>query len=524
MADRFSHRFLSTPPGAKVLPLLLLLTLAAFSQEKKKVDIIRADYLEADENIAPNAQRLVGNVEIRHKDILVWCDSAYTYTGTNRVDAFGNVHINQADTLDLYADKIFYNGDQNFARASDNVKLINKSTILYSDTLDYDLEQNIGYYDDSGKIIDSTNVLTSIIGRYLIDQDMIHFYREVEAWNDNYTLSGDTMLYNTKNSRIYIEGPTTIRDSANSLYAEDGWYDSQTGEAELSKNPRVFNDTQFLSARYIKYNEKDGNGSALGAVTMEDFENKIIVKGNNAKYNEKLETAVVTDSALLMMYTKKDTLFLHADTLFTVPDTIENEKIVKAYYGTRFFRSDIQGICDSLVYFSRDSVVELHHNPVIWSEAHQLSADLIRMKQNKNAQDEIHLINNSFIISKLDSGRFDQIKGKEMTGYVVDNELSRINVDGNGQSLYYAREDSSIIGLNRAESSNISIRFKDGEVFRIAFLKAPEGQLKPLFELNAEEKTLSGFEWKIKMRPLSRYDVFERKETDPKDGAAMLPP
>src|SRR6056297_637220 len=198
MADRFSHRFLSIVPGAKVLPLLLLLTATAFSQEKKRVDIIRADYLEADEKIAPNAQRLVGNVEIRHKDIFVWCDSAYTYSGTNRVDAFGNVHINQADTLDLYADKIFYNGDRSFARAFNNVKLINKSTILYSDTLDYDLEQNIGYYDDTGKIIDSTNVLTSIIGRYLIDEDMIHFYREVEAWNDNYTLSGDTMLYNTK--------------------------------------------------------------------------------------------------------------------------------------------------------------------------------------------------------------------------------------------------------------------------------------------------------------------------------------
>jgi lipopolysaccharide export system protein LptA len=508
---------------ANVITLLLLASLIAFSQEKKRVDIIRADYLEADENIAPNAQKLVGNVKIRHQDILVWCDSAYTYTGTNKVDAFGNVHINQGDTLDLYANKIFYNGDISFARALENVKLINKSTVLYSDTLDYDLEKNIGYYEDYGKIIDSTNVLTSVIGRYFIDKDLIHFYQNVEAYSDDYTLTGDTLIYNTETSRIYIVGPTTIRDSASTLYAEDGWYDSKTGEAELMKNPRIYNETQFLSANYIKYNETNGNGRALGTVRMEDFENKIIVEGHTADYHQEMETAIVTDSALLMMYSGKDTLFLHADTLRTIPDTIEGEKIVKAFYGTRFYRSDIQGICDSLVYFTKDSIVQLHHNPVLWSEIHQLSADMIDMKQIKDAPDEMHLQNNSFIISKLDSGRFDQIKGKNMVGYVVNNELSKINVDGNGQTLYYAREDSSIIGLNHAESSNISIRFKEGRVFRIAFLQAPEGQLKPIFELTPEEKKLSGFEWKIYLRPLSKYDVFEQKRIPPGPGAAMLP-
>lgn len=502
--------------------LLILAFHISFSQEKKRVDIIQADYLEADDKIAPNAQRLVGNVIISHKDIIMWCDSAYTYTGTNRVDAFGNVHINQGDTINLYASKIYYNGDINFARAMRDVELMNKSTTLFTDTLDYNLETNTGYYDDYGKIIDSTNILTSAIGRYFIDEDLIHFYQNVEAYNDDYTLESDTLIYNTVNGRIFIMGPTSIRDSANTLYAEDGWYDSKTGEAELMKNPRVYNETQELSANYIKYNETNGNGRALGSVRIEDYENKTIVTGITAHYNEEIEIATVTDSALFMMYSEEDTLFLHADTLRTIPDTIQDEKIIKAFYGTRFFRSDIQGICDSLVYFTRDSVVQLYNNPVVWSEIHQLSADMIYMKQRTNAPDEMHLKNNSFIISKLDSGRFDQIKGKEMVGYIVDNELSKIDVNGNGQTLYYAREDSAIIGLNSAESSNISIRFKEGKVFRIAFLKAPEGQLKPLFELTEEEKRLSGFDWKIQQRPLSKYDVFERKIVPPEPGDAAL--
>ncbi|MFW5831160.1 MAG: OstA-like protein, partial [Prolixibacteraceae bacterium] len=511
-------RFLNTAHYAQfllrtgILWIFLVLTFFSSAQEKKRVDILNADFLVADDRVAKNAQRLIGNVKIRHKDMLLWADSAYTYTGTNRVDAFGNVHINQADTLDLYAQKVFYNGDISFARAIGDVRLINKNTTLYSDTVDYDLEKNIGYYNDYGRIVDSTNVLSSVIGKYFIDEDLVHFYHDVEGYSDNYTLKSDTLLYNTKTERMYIAGPTTIKDSANNLYAEDGWYDTTTGEAELLKNPLVYNEEQQLKAGYIKYNEADGNGRALGNVRMHDFGNQMIVTGETAVYNEIYETATVTDSALLMLYSdsEADTLFLHADTLRTVPDTIEGEKLIKAYYGARFYRSDIQGISDSLVYFTKDSVVQFHKNPVLWSEIHQLSADMIYMKQNTNGPDEMHLTKNSFIISNQDSGRYDQIKGKEMIGYIINNKLDNIFVDGNGQTLYYAREDENIVGLNHAESSKIFIRFKEGKIHRISFLSKPEGILKPLFELSEEEKRLSGFEWKTELRPKSKQDVFDR--------------
>lgn len=485
---------------------------SVFSQEKKRVDILRADELSAAENIANNAQRLIGNVKLQHNDILIWCDSAYTYTGTNKVDAFGNVHINQNDTLHLYAQKIYYNGDISFARAIKDVRLINKSTTLESDTLDYDMAADIGYYDDYGKIIDSTNVLTSEIGKYFIDQDLVHFYKNVEGYSDNYTLESDTLYYNTETGRLFIIGPTTIRDSSNTLYAEEGWYDSETGEAELTQNPVISNEEQHIRAEYIKYNEENGDGLAKTNVEIVDYENKMTVLGNLAVYNETMETATVSDSALFMMYSESDTLFMHADTLRTVPDTIEGEKVITAFFGVRFFRTDLQGMCDSLVYFTKDSVVQLYKNPIIWSDIHQLTAEQIELKQKTDAPDEMHLTNNSFIISKQDSAQFDQIKGKNMIGYIVNNEIDKINVDGNGQTLYYAREEEEIIGLNRAESSNISIRFKDGKIFSILFLKQPTGILKPLFELEEEEKRLSGFDWKIQLRPLTRHDVFLKNE------------
>jgi hypothetical protein len=241
------------------------------------------------------------------------------------------------------------------------------------------------------------------------------------------------------------------------------------------------------------------------------MENSSIILGNIAEYSDLLQTAMVTDSSIYMNYNENDTLFLHADTLRTFPDTLPDEKIVLAYNKVRFFRTDIQGVCDSMVYFTRDSVIQLHKFPILWSEIHQLSAEMIEMKQFTNAPDELHLSRNSFIISKQDSNMFDQIKGKEMIGYIIDKKLNHIEVNGNGQTLYYAREKEEIIGLNRAESSKISIRFRDGKIYTISFLKAPEGELKPLFELKEEDRKLKGFEWKINLRPLSKYDIFERK-------------
>ena len=498
----------------KVVLLFFFLLNAApgFGQEKKRIEILNAGSLESNENIVANAQRLIDSVLIQHNNVLIWCDSLYNYNGTNRVDAFGHVHLTQGDTLHLYANTMMYDGDKNFAQARGNVHLINKTTNLFTDTLDYDLATKVSYYNSYGKIVDSTNVLTSIIGQYYINSDLVHFYKDVHGYNENYTLDSDTLLYNTNTGRIFIEGPTTIRDSANTLYAEDGWYDSKTGEAELEKNPKVFNEKQELTADYIKYNEENGDGNAVGSVKIRDFENNMLVEGLNAAYNKSTEMASVTDSAVFMMFSKEDTLFMHADTLRTIPDTIEGEKIVSAFYGVRFYRSDIQGVCDSLVYFTRDSVVQLLQKPVIWSEIHQLSADEIDMKENTNAPDEMHLINNSFIISKQDSNRFDQIKGKNMVGYIVNNKLDKINVDGNGQTLYYAREDGKgIIGLNRAESSNIGIKFKDSKIYRIAFLRSPQGILKPLLELTQEERRLSGFDWKVSQRPLSKNDIFRRE-------------
>jgi len=496
-----------------ILYILIFFSLVLPAQERKRIDILQADEMAVNEKIVADAQRLIGNVILKHNEVLMYCDSAYQYTGVNMVDAFGNVHVNQGDTLHLYAKRVRYNGDISIARAYIDVRLETQNATLYTDTLDYNLKTNVGYYDDNGKIVDSTNVLTSKEGQYLVDQDMAYFYFNVKGESEDYDLFCDSMSYNTKTSRIYIESPTTIRDSANILFARDGWYDTKSGYAYLLDKPVVYNDNQQLKATIIEYFRETGRGFARGAVDIYDLNNQTIVKGRYAEYDDNLNSALVTDSSVLIMYSGQDSLYLHADTLITVPDTIDDEKIVKAYWGVRFWRTDIQGACDSLNYFSRDSTVQLFFDPILWSDNRQLTSDYIEMKSNDKKPDEVRLLNNAFIISQLDTIMFDQIKGKNMCGYIRENELFRIDVDGNGQTLYYAQDQGELIGLNRALSSKIYIWFNEGKINRISLVSDPEGTLKPIPMVNGPDRRLMGFEWKIELRPLSRHDIFRQEKS-----------
>ena len=500
----------------KVLKYKLILitvffnALTGFSQTTRQVNIEQADVLEHNKAIIANAQRLIGSVIISHKNIKMWCDSAYSYTNSNVVDAFGNVHIVKDDTLHLYADFVNYNGDTKWAKARENVKLINKNTILTTDSMDFDMNLNVGYYNNNGKIQDSTNVLTSLIGEYYTDLDKIYFKTNVEAITEDYTLHSDTLIYYTESKLASIAGPTTIYEEENTLYTEDGFYNTQTGEVELLRNSVINTPEQNIIADSIFYNRNTGDGTAIGNADIHDFENRMIVRGNHIVYNEKKETAVVTDSAHFLLYSEADTLFLHADTLKTIPDSIPNEKIIMAYDAVTFFRNDMQGKCDSMVYWSKDSTVQLFKEPVVWSGDNQMTANYIEMITQTNAPDLVKMEQEAFIVAMEDSAKFNQIKGRNMLGHIKNNELFKIEVDGNGQSIYYAKNKHGIIGLNKAESSNINIFLEDSKVTKIAFITSPEGELLPLIDVLEEEKTLPGFNWLNAIRPKRMEDIFFR--------------
>lgn len=484
---------------------------AVAQKTKKKIDIEQADSFEFNDRIVANAQRIIGNVRIRHNTVVMWCDSAYSYTNKNAVDAFGRVHILKDDTLHLYADFINYDGDKQFAKARRNVKMENKKTTLVTDSLDFDIAANIGYYDYFGTIQDSVNVLTSMIGQYYTQTDKAHFKKDVVLTAEKYRMFSDTLIYDVTPKVAHMVGPTTIEDDSTTLYTEKGLYNSVTGEMQLLKKSKISNRKQKVLGDRLFYNKTSGDGKGEGNVSIEDFENRMIVAGNYILFNEKAKTAMVTDSALFIQYSEKDSLFLHADTLRMTPDTSAvDARLIKAYFKVKFYRDDLQGKCDSLVYWSKDSTIQLYREPVIWTGGNQMSASYIEMNKNTGKPDMVKMNDDAFIISmEPDSIRFNQIKGRNMKGFIRNNELFKIDVDGNGQSLYYARDKGGIIGLNKAESSSIIIQMEKNKVKRISFISNPEGVLNPMLKVVDEDTKLTGFQWLEEMRPRTKNDIFK---------------
>lgn len=555
-----------------VLTALFILQVKGYSQTRKKVEILHTDAGGYNARIVANAQRLIGNVQILVDGAYMWCDSLYSYTNKNMVDAFGKVHIVRGDTLNMYADFINYNGDTKIAKARRNVKLIDKQTTLTTDSLDYDMNTDLAYYNYGGTVKDTANVLTSQIGQYQVNTDKAFFRENVQGTTKDYKIKSDTLIYYAKIRKVYIEGPTHIYNEKDTLYAEYGWYDSMKNLSNLTKNPRIWNANQKMEADSIFYDKEKGNALALSNARIEDIENKVIVKGNRVEYNELTKIAIATDSAMMIQYSETDSLFLHADILKTLPDTskilkealplkrvtntkdtlsldslkkadkditpatleVNNAEVVNApapqdststekkqeprlvlaYNKVRFFREDMQGKCDSLVYWSKDSTIQMFTEPVIWSKNNQISAQYIEMINHTLKPDEIHMKEDAFIIGmEDDSVRFNQIKGKNMIGYVRNNELYKIDVNGNGQSNYYAYDKKGLIGLNKAESSNITIYMNKGKVSRIALIKSPDGELKPMADIEEGDKKLSGFNWQQEIRPKSKTDIFRIPQT-----------
>ena len=516
---------MSQPQRNAFSPLLLLLAVVSLfiqaiqpqdpNKKKQRVDIDNADLYTYDAKIIANANRLIGNVSFRRNTAMMYCDSAYSYIDSNRFIAFGHVHIVQGDTIHLYGDKMFYNGDLKLAKLTSNVKLVDKSITLTTEALDFDLGSNIGYYNNKGRIVDTANVLTSVIGRYYSKDNMFLFKDSVVLTNKDFVLRADTLKYNSLSKVAFIVGPTTIagtKKDGGVLYSERGWYDTKKNLAELYKASKITNKSQVLEGDTLFYDRASGNGRGKHRVTLTDTTNKVVIKGKYGIYNEITKIAYVTDSAMFIQFGKKDTMYMHADTLLTKPDTSDiprkDDKYFMAYRNVRFHKPDLQGKCDSLGYRMKDSTLLMFHDPVLWSEKNQMTAEKIQYIAKEPDPDIARLENSAFIVMCEDSIKFNQISGKLIVGQIFDNKLRVADVNGNAQTLYYLKDKNKYSGMNRLLSSKIKLHLTENKIDSIRFYPKPEGKTFPMKELKPEDIQLDGFVWRESEKPINQFDLY----------------
>lgn len=496
--------------GRVVLICLLALSVVynVDAQQRVRIKIERADVLRHDDKIGKNTQSLNGKVVLSHVKTFLHCDSAYMYNDSNCVVAYGNVHVIQNDSIHLYGDKITYFGDLNLAKVRENVRANKGDTWLYTEYLDYDRVLDKAYYYDGGRVVNKESVLVSDNGVYYPNTNDVYFKDNVVGTSPKYQLNSDTLRYNTRSEIITILGPTTIVTSDSTIIKSDnGFYDTRADEARLLDNSVVIMGQKTLMGETIFYQRKLGLGTVWNNMVLTDSVDNVQLKGDYGFYNEKSGAALATKKALMIHVYGNDSLFMHADTMEVVP-LADTSRIIKAYHRVKFFRSDMQGRCDSLIFDFRDSIGTMYKTPILWAQGNQMSANEIKMYTRNQALYKADLIDAAFVISPEDTIGYNQVKGKKMTGHIRNNDLYRIDVDGNGQTLYYPKDDETIIGVNRAESSDMSIWLRERKIVNITMRVQPNGNMNPPFLLGEKDLKLAGFSWLDEYRPKCIEDIF----------------
>ena len=509
-------------PFRQLLNVLIFLFLIPSIQSqdtpKKQTERKKIVLKYADEDLMLNdavtgkvIHHLIGNVQIQDNEVMMWCDSAHFYPEKNQVTAFNKVHIQQGDTLNLFGDYLFYDGKEQTAFVKGHVVLIDKETHLYTDSINYDVARRIARYNQRGRITNAENTLTSIVGVYYMTENLFHFKDSVKIVNPKYVMTADTMDYNTVKKIAYFTGPTELNGDSLYLYCEKGWYDTQNEITSVWKNAFINNRKQIIHGDSLFFNDSTGYGEGYRNVIIEDTINQIAIEGNYAWYYKEPERFLVTNRAVFIQISKPDSLFLHADTISSImmPDkTAKGYRLMRAYHGCRVFGKDLQSKCDSLSYSSQDSVIRLYRRPVIWSVENQLTADSMAVFTKNRQTDRLELYNNAFIVSQVDTIRFDQIKGRSLTGYFKNNELYKINIKGNGESLYYLLDNEAVAGMNQSKCANIEVLVDKGKIKEIYEYENPEGFIDP--PLPADPVRLEGFKWLDTLRPKNRLDIFKK--------------
>ncbi len=491
------------------LPLSPLL----LSQKLKKLEILNAELTAYDIKLGKDARKLLGNVQLKHEDILMSCDSAYFYSETGSVDAFSNVKVTHGDTLTLTGDLAHYNGETRVARVRNNVILRNKESTLETDTLNYYRNDEVATYRGGGILKQEDSQLTSRRGRFLLDTEVFYFMDSVEIVSPDYIIKTDSLKYDSQNERSYFSGPTDIFNDDRYIYCENGWHDMQQNISFVTDKAFMEQNGRILSGDTLYYEADAGFGRARSNVVMIDTVENMTMKGNFGLYYNDDEAIMVTDSALMIQIDGPDTMYVHADTLRSLQntDSLGVGRILQAYYKVKIYRSDMQVMCDSLIYVESDSAFDFFGEPVLWAEENQLTASHIRVIMKDQQLERMDLTGVALVISEKDSTKYDQMRGKEMTGFFVDNRLHRIDVTGNGQTLYYATDEDVIVGANKTECSDLVIYLKDNKVSKVSYITKPDGTYYPLELLPSTEAVLSDFKWVEEWRPRDYLDVFRWK-------------
>ena len=494
--------------------------------EDNRVYLIHSDMLSYDQYKNPDAQILNGHVQFKHNGAKLFCDSAHFYEASNSFEAFGNVKMYQGDTLTLFSDYAYYDGNEQMAEARFNVVLTHRKSKLYTDSLNFDRLYNIGYFFEGGKLVDNGSVLTSDWGEYDTKTRMAVFNYDVRLRNKKFYLTSDTLYYDTGKSLAHVIGPSNITSGNSHIYTENGYYNTKTDYSELFGRSVMKDKGKSVIGDSVYYDSKTGTSEAFGNVIYTDSINKNKLTGDYCWYDENTGYAMATKRAVAIDFSQKDSLYMHADTFKIYTFNINTDSVyrkIHAYNHVRAYRIDVQAVCDSLVYNSRDSCMTMYRDPIVWNGNQQLLGEEIKVFMKDSTVNRAHVIGQALSVEQMpDTIHYNQISSKEMLAYFNNGELNEVESIDNVQIIYYPIDDSdsTIIGLNYTETTKMRMFLENRKMKKIWMPKAT-GTLYPLPQVPPGKFFLQNYAWFDYIRPLDKDDIFNWR---PKKGGSEIKP
>lgn len=509
----------------------LVSTTIVFAQQQKKIKIEYSGFLTTNETKFPGAKILTRDdsqqIHIVHESINMWCDKAYFYGSENFIEAYGHVKMIQGDTINMSSKYVEYSGVTKLAFASGDVVLTDPNSTITTDTLHFDREKQQAYYETGGTVVkDTSGTITSKIGRYYMNLKKYQFVTDVVLVNPDATIKSNFFDFYSDTGQAYLFGPSTITTEESVTYCEKGYYDTKTKIGYALKKAKIDYDNRIIEGDSLYFDNNINFASATNHITVTDTINNSIVKGHYAEVFKAKDSVFITKKALAITLQENDSIYMHADTLMVTGKP--EKRITRAFRNVRLYKSDMSGKADSvhvdhekgltqLINISKLSSTDAFatkRRPILWNIGNQMTGDTIHIISNPETEkiDSLVVFKNAFLISKdtLDAG-FNQISGQKLIGlFNEENELDVVDIIKNAESIYYFRNDlNELVGIDKAKSGSIKMFLDKKTIEEVRKINQVDGKIYPVSQFPEKEKILKGFDWREDERLTSIEDLFK---------------
>jgi lipopolysaccharide export system protein LptA len=484
------------------------------------------------------------DVVLVHEKEKLFTNKHLNYNLSTKVATYNQGAILSDDKTKLRSKEGEYFADSHEAFFKTNVEVLDKEFTLKTDTLQFNTETRMAIFLAPTRIHQKEDTrIYCERGYYNFQEKNGEFVRNPQYQKKEQRAIADTIRYDGKANRVRMIGNAFFQDSTQTATAQIIDHNDSTNVTFLSGDAHIKTKTQDIKGQEITYSKKEerfstkgrskiidekneleadavnydkllGYGVADGNVVWSDTAQHTTIKAPHLVYNKKTDYVKASGGRpLLITLLDKDSLFMTADTLISYKDTISKDtnRMLRAYHDVRIFKSDLQSICDSLVYNSSDSLFRFFKKPIIWSDTSQFTADTMQIQLAGGKIDRINLYNKGFITTALEKQRFfNQIKGKNVTAFFKKGEINRMKVVENVETIYYAQDSKkAYIGVNKITCARMLMQWSDeNKISDIRFYSKPTGNMTPMKQADHEALRLEGFSWQLSKQPKSLKDLF----------------